>query len=76
MAREQIIVGLDVGTTSVKTVVAQKSRTQLVPQIIGWGSSDSRGIKKGLVDDIEEAAAAISESFEKAKNHVGINFQI
>ncbi len=74
MAREQIIVGLDVGTTAVKTVVAQKSRTQPLPQIVGWGSADSRGIKKGVVDDIEEAALAISESFEKARTHAGIKF--
>lgn len=74
MAREQIIVGLDVGTTAVKTVVAQKSRTQLLPQIIGWGFADSRGVKKGVVDDIEEAASAISESFEKARTHAGVKF--
>ncbi len=74
MAREQLIVGLDVGTTAVKTVVAQKSRTQLLPQIVGWGAADSRGVKKGVVSDIEEAAASISESFEKARTHAGIKF--
>ena len=72
MSREDIIIGLDIGTTSVQTIVASKKKTQEVPQIIGWGESVSRGVRRGIVVHIEEAASAIRESFQKAINHAGI----
>mgnify|MGYP001599022545 CR=1 FL=1 len=72
MSRENIIVGLDVGTTSIQAVAASKSKTQEAPQVIGWGETDSRGMRKGAVVDIEEAAAAIREAFQKAISHAGI----
>ena len=74
MSREDIIIGLDIGTTSIQAVVASKKRTQETPQIIGWSESNSRGVRKGVVVDIEEAASAIRETFRKAINHAGIKY--
>ena len=72
MAREEIIIGIDVGTTSIQTVVASKKKTQEVPQIIGWGETPSRGLRRGLVVDIEQAAVAIKDAYQKAIGHAGI----
>ncbi|MDO8743085.1 MAG: cell division protein FtsA [Candidatus Azambacteria bacterium] len=72
MSREDIIIGLDIGTTSIQAVVALKKKTQETPQVIGWGDAVSRGVRKGAVVDIEEAASAIREAFQKAINHAGI----
>ncbi len=74
MSREDIVIGLDIGTTSIQTVIATKKKNQEMPQIIGWGEADSRGLRKGIVVDIEEAASAIRESFQKAVNHAGIKY--
>ena len=74
MPREDIIIGLDIGTTSIQAVVASKKKTQEAPQIIGWGEANSRGVRKGAVVDIEEAASAIREAFQKAINHAGIKY--
>ena len=72
MSREDIIIGLDVGTTSIQAVVATKKKTQEIPQIVGWGESATKGVRRGVVVDIEEAASAIREAFQKAINHAGI----
>ncbi len=74
MSREDIIIGLDIGTTSIQAVVGSKKKTQEAPQIIGWGEANSRGVRKGAVVDIEEAASAIREAFQKAINHAGIKY--
>lgn len=71
MIREDIIIGLDIGTTSIQAVVGAKQKTQEVPRFIGWGEAVSRGMRRGIVANIEEAAPAIREAFQKAVNHVG-----
>lgn len=72
MSREDIIIGLDVGTTSVQVVVASKKKTQEVPQIIGWAEIPSKGVRRGVIVDIDEAASVIREAFAKAISHAGI----
>ena len=74
MPREDIVIGLDIGTTSIQVVVGSKKKMQEAPQIIGWGEANSRGVRKGVVVDIEEAASAIREAFRKAINHAGIKY--
>ena len=51
MARE-CVVGLDIGTTKVCAIVGEVDEAGRV-NIIGLGSSPSRGIRKGVVVDIE-----------------------
>ncbi|OGD25077.1 cell division protein FtsA [Candidatus Azambacteria bacterium RIFCSPHIGHO2_01_FULL_40_24] len=72
MSRDDIIIGLDIGTTSVQVVVAFKKKNQEAPQIIGWAEVPSRGVRRGAVVDIEEAAATIREAWQKAISHAGI----
>lgn len=72
MSREDIIIGLDIGTTSVQVVAAFKKKNQEVPQVIGWAEVPSRGVRRGAVVDIEETAAVIREAWQKAINHAGI----
>lgn len=74
MSRSDIIIGLDIGTTSVQVVVAKKLRNQEAPQVIGWVEVPSKGVRRGVVVDIEEAAAVIREAFQKAIGHAGIKY--
>jgi len=65
-------VSVDVGTTKVCTLVAQILATGEV-EIIGAGKSKSRGMKKGLVVDIEAMTAAVRESIAEATlNFLGV----
>jgi len=70
MAGEQIVVGLDVGTSKVSALIGEVKRANLV-QVVGVGISPSHGIKKGMVMDMEEAAAAIAASLRKAETFSG-----
>ena len=72
MSRDDIIIGLDIGTTSVQVVVASKKKNQEAPQVIGWAEVYSRGVRRGAVVDIEEAAATIREAWQKAMSHAGV----
>ena len=68
------IVGLDIGTTKVCTVVAEVEERGQV-NIVGMGNSPSDGIRKGVVVDIESAAAAIADSVEKARAMSGYDIR-
>ncbi len=70
MASEQVVVGLDVGTTKICTLIGEVKGPRLV-EVVGVGISPSRGLKKGLVVDMEDAAAAIATSIRKAEAFSG-----
>ncbi len=65
MARD-CVVGLDIGTTKVCTMVAEIEEPGRL-RIVGVGNSLSSGIRKGVVIDIDSAAQAIVESVDKAR---------
>lgn len=72
MGKNQIIVGLDVGTSKVRTVVASvKTKEESKPRIIGIGESVSFGMRKGMVVDIEEMTKSIRRSIEQAEKMIG-----
>ena len=74
MARRQIVTGLDVGTTKVAVVIAEIGRDGGV-DVIGIGTSPSRGLRKGVVVDIESSVKAISEEVERAERMAGVRMK-
>jgi cell division protein FtsA len=71
--REGIVVGLDIGTTKVCTIVGHGEAKGKIT-IAGVGTVPSRGIKKGVVIDVEDTVAAIRESVERARHMAGVEF--
>ncbi len=76
--REEIIAGLDIGSTEIRLVVGQiggarqEGGNPNAVQIIGAVSTESRGINKGVVKSIEDVTSAISACLEKAEKLVGV----
>ncbi|MEE9204033.1 MAG: cell division protein FtsA [Nitrospirales bacterium] len=64
--RAHILVGLDIGTTKICAIVAEVSEDGSV-NIIGVGSSPSRGLRKGVVVDIESTVESIKKAVEEAE---------
>jgi len=64
------IVGIDVGTTKICTVVGELQEPDLL-RIIGVGVSPSRGLRKGVVVNVHEATEAIAASVRKAERISG-----
>lgn len=67
--REDIIVGLDIGTTKICAVVGERSETGI--NIIGTGTHPSIGLKKGVVIDIESTVDSIKKAVEEAELMAG-----
>ena len=75
MAKETIIVGLDVGTCFIRTAVAKIRADQSKPQIIGIGQAPSFGLRRGVVVDIEEAVKSIGQSIQEAERSSGVSIE-
>lgn len=63
------VVGIDVGTTKVVTLVAEAADDQV--NILGVGLTPSKGLKKGIVVNVDEAVTSIVTSVEKAERLSG-----
>ena len=66
MARkEDLIVGLDIGTTKICAVVAEETENGV--DIVGIGTHPSRGLRKGVVVDIDATVDSIKHAVEEAE---------
>lgn len=73
MAKEQIFIGLDVGSSVIRVVVGKQESELGSPSIIGVGEAPSAGIRRGVIVDIDEAVSSISEALEKAERMTGLS---
>ena len=65
---KNIIVGLDIGTSKIAAIVAEiKADGSGGFDIIGMGTHPSRGLKKGVVVNIETTVSAIQRALEEAE---------
>ncbi len=69
--RERYLVGLDVGTSKVTAIVGEATDDGGL-DIIGMGLADSRGIKRGVVVNLEAAVESIKKAIEEAELTAGV----
>jgi cell division protein FtsA len=63
--KEDLIVGLDIGTTKIGVIVAERGEGGL--DVVGMGTHPSRGLRKGVVVDIDATVASIKSAVEEAE---------
>ena len=68
---KNIIVGLDIGTSKVVAIVGEVKADNEI-EIIGIGSHPSRGLKKGVVVNIESTVQSIQRAVEEAELMAGV----
>ncbi len=73
MARKNVIVGLDVGSTKIAAIAGQMSDNLV--DIVGVGKSNSTGLRKGSVTDIEETVSSVSVALEETERMSGSPLQ-
>jgi len=73
MASNDLIVGLDVGTTKICTVVGEASENGV--DIIGIGTAPSTGLRRGVVVNIEKTVQCIKKSLEDAELMAGCDIR-
>ncbi len=66
MAGEDLIVGVDIGTTKVAAIIGEINETGTL-EIIGVGTSPSRGLRRGVVINIESTVKSIQNAIESAE---------
>lgn len=69
--QKNIIVGLDIGTTKVCVVVGQVKSDGSI-NVIGIGKAESRGIRKGIVVNIDQTVDAIRKAVNEAQLMAGV----
>ncbi len=67
---KSLIVGLDIGTSKVTALVGEYS-PGLPVEVIGIGSHDSRGLRRGVVVDIDSTVQSIQRAIEEAELMAG-----
>ncbi len=72
MSKERILVGIDVGSSKIATLIANISKEDTLT-VIGVSNVASRGIRKGQIVDIDEAVKAIGEGVESAERMAGVS---
>jgi cell division protein FtsA len=69
----EVLVGLDLGTSKVTVVVAEREGPSGEAQIIGIGQAPSHGIRKGLIVNIDQTVKSLRHAIEDAENMVGLD---
>jgi cell division protein FtsA len=70
MAAERVIVGVDVGTTKICALIGELDEENRL-NMVGIGVTPAKGLRKGVVVDIDEAAASIRAAIEKTERVSG-----
>jgi len=71
MFRPRIITGLDVGTSTVKVLVAQRKAGETELEVLEENQQKASGIRKGVVVNVEEVAGIISSCIKKSEESLG-----
>jgi cell division protein FtsA len=69
--RDEIIIGLDVGSYAIRAAVGQRDRSGEL-RIIGVAENPSEGINKGIITSFEDAVSSVSSCLEKAERLTGV----
>ncbi len=70
MPKEQIVTGVDIGSTKIVTCVGTPKEGMI--DIIGISNKPNSGVRKGIITDIEETVSAITASLEEAERMSGV----
>jgi cell division protein FtsA len=68
---ENIIVGIDIGTTKISTVIGKVDKENKM-EVLGKGIEACNGVKKGIIVDIDNTSNSIRRSVEQAENMANV----
>ncbi|RLD54533.1 MAG: cell division protein FtsA [Bacteroidetes bacterium] len=74
MKPSEIVVGLDIGTTKIAAIVGRINEHGKI-EILGHGKTESIGVKRGVVSNIENTVNSIRIVIEEASQKSGVNIK-
>jgi cell division protein FtsA len=75
MENKEIIVGLDIGTTKICVIVARKNEFGKI-DILGMGKSESEGVSRGVVTNIQKTVEAIKDAVNQAASRSNVDIKV
>ena len=72
---EEIVVGLDIGTTKIACFIGQKNEFGKI-EVLGYGRSESVGVSRGVVANIDRTVASIKQAVQEAEQKVGAQIRL
>ncbi|MDR9398353.1 cell division protein FtsA [Salibacter sp.] len=73
--QDEIIVGLDIGTTKIAALVGRKNEHGKL-EILGMGKTESIGVNRGVVTHISPTVDAITKAVEEAEEKSGVKINV
>jgi len=70
----EIIVGLDIGTTKIACIVGRRNEYGKI-EILGYGKTESIGVKRGVVANIENTVQSIRTAVTQAEHKSGVDIK-
>ena len=72
MEKDEIVVGLDIGTTKICTIVGRKNEFGKI-EILGYGKYESHGVTRGVVTNIVNTIESITKSVQEASEKSNVD---
>lgn len=72
---KNIVAGIDIGNSTIKTIIAEIKEDSRKPQILGTGLSSSNGLRRGVIIDMVETIEDLRESIAQAENSAGFKIK-
>jgi cell division protein FtsA len=72
---QEIVVGLDIGTTKIACIVGKRNEFGKI-EILGIGKSESIGVTRGVVSNIEKTVQSIRAAVEEAEAISGVDIKV
>jgi len=72
MTQDQFIAAIDIGTTKIVAIVGKKNENEKL-EILGMSKTVSKGVKRGVVLNIEETVSAIQKTVEEVQKKTGLS---
>jgi len=74
METSEIIVGLDIGTTKIAAIVGRRNEKGKI-EVLGFGRTESIGVKRGVVSNIENTVQSIKTAVDQASQASGVEIK-
>ncbi len=74
METSEIIVGLDIGTTKIAAIVGRRNEKGKI-EVLGFGRTESIGVKRGVVSNIENTVQSIKTAIDQASQASGVEIK-
>ncbi|MEE4177956.1 MAG: cell division protein FtsA [Bacteroides sp.] len=75
MTQSEIVAGLDIGSTKIACIVGRKNEYGKV-EILGLGRSDSLGVNRGVVENIQNTVDSINKAVAEASHNSGVDIKV